>query len=224
MELSELCVLWDMDGTLVDSYELHYQTWRLAMLEVNVVLERQTFNENFGRTNRMSLPNYLGYEPNESHYEKLTRRKEALFQEKAAEVTNLFPGVEIWLGYLKKQGVKQAIASSAPKKNIDIFMNTFKLSHFFDALVAGSDLPSKPAPDVFLKAAKLLQHIPETAIVIEDAPAGLEAGKKAGMFTIGIATSNPADQLLADLVIPNFNLNPADVFHKILETISKRNI
>ncbi len=65
MKLSQLSVLWDMDGTIIDTSNWHFQTWHMTLQTINVNLELSVFNKYFGRNNRISIPHYLGYEPDE---------------------------------------------------------------------------------------------------------------------------------------------------------------
>jgi beta-phosphoglucomutase len=204
----KICILWDMDGTIIDSFDLHYESWRQALLEADVNLTRAKFKESFGRNNRISIAHYLGYEPDEALFQKLTGNKETLFRKFAADTARPFPGVIDWLSYFKEKHIKQAIASSAPPLNIEIILEAFHLNGFFCAIVPGANLPSKPAPDIFLKAAKALNCEPKDCVVIEDSSAGLLAGKAAGMVTVGVATTQAKNTIQADIILDDFQTQP----------------
>ena len=97
--------------------------------------------------------------------------------------------------------MKQAIASSAPPKNIEVLVQELQIGKYFDAIVSGYDIPGKPDPAVFLKAAQQVEVLPENCVVIEDAVAGVEGAKNAGMKCIAVTTTNVAEALSkADLI------------------------
>jgi beta-phosphoglucomutase-like phosphatase (HAD superfamily) len=101
--------------------------------------------------------------------------------------------------------------------NIDTLVDELGLRPFFDALVSGVDLPGKPEPVLFLKVADML-HVPaERCVVVEDAVAGVEAAKRAGMRCIAVTTTSPASALgAADLVVDRLDDLPIDAFQKLL--------
>jgi len=113
---------------------------------------------------------------------------------------------------LKAEGWLQALATSAPRGNIDAVFAALGLEKFFDATISSEEVKAgKPEPDVFLAAAANLDVAPRDCIVIEDAPAGLEAARRAGMKSIGVLTTHP--ELNADLVAPRLDQLPEDFFH-----------
>lgn len=201
-------ILWDLDGTLVDTKALHFASWHEALTTIGIDLDHATFEQCFGRNNSYSLPRYLGYTPSKEQFDQISGLKEEIFLQGAKKGARLFPGVRQWLDFFQERHFSQAIASSAPMCNIDTLIDACDISAYFSAIIPGADLPSKPAPDVFLKAAHALGIAAENCIVIEDAPAGLQAGRSAGMKTIGVANSHPIDSLVADLVVPGFMADP----------------
>jgi beta-phosphoglucomutase len=214
--MREIVIIWDLDGTLVDTKDFHFQSWHEAMLTVGINLDYQLFQQNFGRNNAEIIPIYLGYTPGKNLQTKLSDVKEDIFLSLVQGRSLLFEGVKNWLDYFQKQDYHQAIASSAPMKNIDALINPSQIRSYFEKIISGAHIPSKPAPDVFQLAARELNLKPAQCIVIEDAHAGLQAGRSAGMKTIGVATSHPLDSLLADLVIPDYSLDPSKVIKFLL--------
>ncbi len=218
----QLGILWDMDGTLIDSGNLHYEAWREALLNEGVSLTYETFVTGFGQNNRLCLPIYLGYQPDENQYQRVTDVKEQLYRELASSQGKLFPGVLDWLNYFQLQGIKQAIASSAPSLNVQKIVGVFNLGKYFEAMIAGEKLPSKPAPDVFLKAAQCIKVDPHNCIVFEDAQQGLDGAKAAGMFSIGVATTQARESLNADLLIDNYCSDPSEYLLKIRKLLLRK--
>jgi beta-phosphoglucomutase-like phosphatase (HAD superfamily) len=114
-------------------------------------------------------------------------------------------------------GYRQGVASSAPPANIDALIDGLGLRAYFDELVSGVDLPGKPEPAVFLEAARLLDVPPENCVVVEDAVAGVQAAKRAGMKCIAVTTTNSAQLLQeADIVVERLDTLAADAFRRLL--------
>jgi len=216
VDLSKMVILWDLDGTIVDSTECHYKTWALTLEKHGFSLSREKFKAHYGKNTKTALPIYLGFDPDPTLAENIQQEKEALFRQIMPKESQLVPGVISWLAAADDAGFKQAIASSAGMKNITTMLSAFNLLSYFDSLVSGANLPAKPQPDVFLAAADQLNQLPENCLVIEDSTAGVEAAKKAGMTCIAVLTSHSKSQLAsADLVIEDFNEPFTKVLHDL---------
>ncbi|MEL7645422.1 MAG: HAD family phosphatase [Anaerolineaceae bacterium] len=222
MENFNLAVLWDMDGTILDTLELHYQTWKEAFSDRPTLFSRELYRRHFGGNNRSTVPIYLGYEPDEEYYQHVVGLKEELFRQQFAEKTRLFPGIRAWFSYFAEHGAQQAIASSAMMENIDKVVDAFEIRKYFNALVPGEDLPSKPAPDIFLRAAGLLNMPPARCAVFEDSIHGINAAKAAGMVSVGVAgttTFKPGD---ADFLLDDYTQDPTALTRAILNLMEDR--
>lgn len=219
IQKTQFAALWDMDGTLIDAHELHYKAWKHALGNLVPHFDLELFALGFGSTNRAAIPIYLGYTPEEEQFHEISENKERFFRAHLAEGASLFPGVLKWLEWIKAQGIRQAIASSAPQENIDAVIDAFKLKDYFSLWLSGADLPSKPAPDVFLEAARRLGVKPQHSIVFEDARQGLAAGRAAGMATIGLQNPNKLLPEEADLILENYLGDPALILKPILERL-----
>lgn len=194
-------VLWDVDGTLVDSAECHYGAWRATMAEHGCALTRDAFAATFGQRNDAVLRQYLGREVTAEEVRRVGDAKEARYRGlvRARGVTAL-PGVCDWLARLRSEGWRQAIASSGPHLNSQAIIDALGLPETFDAVVSAEEVAhGKPAPDVFLAAADRLGVAPHRCVVVEDAPSGIEAGRRAGMHTLGVLTTHA--QLDAERVV-----------------------
>ncbi|MFC2052976.1 HAD family hydrolase [Chloroflexota bacterium] len=206
LDPSSIAVLWDMDGVLVDTAELHYQTWKQTLAGYGIPFSRQLFIEFFGMNNDQTLTRILGHPPEPSFLQESSDHKEDKFRKSIPGQIELYPGVRKLLQEIQRAGVRQAIASSAPQKNIDALVNELNLASFFQAIVSGHQLSSKPDPTTFLLAADSLGVKPQRCVVIEDALHGIEAARRAGMKCIAVATTNPVDLLSpADLVVKRIN-------------------
>jgi HAD superfamily hydrolase (TIGR01509 family) len=150
---------------------------------------------------------------------RISDHKEQLFRQIVQGHAQPLPGVVSWLERLKDTGARQAIASSAPPANIDTLVDELGLRASFDAIVTGYDMPGKPDPAVFLKAARLINVPSERCIVVEDAVAGVEAAKRAGMKCIAVTTTNPASALReADVVVDRLDALIDDAFTHLADS------
>lgn len=191
-------VIWDFDGVLADTAEAHYRCWVTALAEKEIALDRPTFDRVFGMNNRDTLNQLLGRPPEPSELESIAGRKEEIFRMEAQWLVRPMPGALPLLVELERVGWLQALASSTPKANIDLVLAVLGIRGRFQAILTGEDLPTgKPDPTLFLKAAEALGLSAEQCVVVEDAPAGLEAAHKAGMPCIAVATTRPREALAA---------------------------
>lgn len=209
-------VLWDMDGTLIDSAEYHWLTWRDTLTAEGHTLTHEQFASWFGQRNDAILRRYLGDAVPADAIERIGRAKESAYRRMVRERgIEPLPGVRQWLQRLSEAGWRQAVASSAPPANIQVILDVLGVERCFQAFVSAEEVPhGKPAPDVFVLAAQRLGVPPSHCIVVEDAPAGVEAGRRAGMRTIGIASmGRPLD---ADIVISSLEQLAPDAFDDLV--------
>jgi beta-phosphoglucomutase family hydrolase len=201
-------VLWDLDGTLVDSADYHWRAWRDTLARAGSAITYEQFLDGFGQKNDRILRMWFGADLAPRRIEELGGDKEAAYRRiTEAEGLSPLPGAAAWLESLRQSGWKQAIASSAPRANVDLMLRVAGLERYFDARVAAEDVSiGKPDPEVFLAAASQLGLTPSRCIVVEDALAGIEAARRAGMKCIGVTTVMP---LPADIFVATLaNLSP----------------
>lgn len=209
MSQSTFAILWDIDGTLVDTAELHFQAWVALARELEKPFTRADFAGTFGWRNPEIIPKLFGPHYDDSAIADLGNRKEDLYRAEAAKGVSLLPGVREILDAARIAGVRQAIGSSAPRSNIELILGLTQTADCFEAIVAMEDTRrGKPDPEVFLQGARKLGMAPENCIVLEDAPVGIQAAKSAGMKAVGITfvAHHPPDRLRsagADLVVPS---------------------
>jgi beta-phosphoglucomutase len=213
--MSHKAVLWDLDGTLVDSEEFHWQSWRDTMRVEGVELTYEQFLASFGQRNDRILPAWLGAEVDPGLVQRIGDDKEAGYR-RLAETHGLtpLPGAREWLSTLRASGWKQAIASSAPRMNVEMMLRVAGIEGCFDAIVSADDVTiGKPDPQVFLKAAEKVGVPPARCIVVEDAAAGIEGARRAGMRSIGVTKNARLD---ADMFVQSLRDLPADAFDRLL--------
>jgi HAD superfamily hydrolase (TIGR01509 family) len=211
-------ILWDLDGTLIDSAEQHYAAWRDALARRGREHTREEFFRGFGRRNDVILREIFGdtLTPEEAAgvADDREERYRRLVREQGLEP---LPGVTAWLTRLSEAGFRQALATSAPAANVAVVVEVLGLGRFFDATVSAEDVErGKPDPAVFLLAARRISVAPERCVVVEDAPAGLEGARRAGMKSVGILSSH-YPELRADIVVPSLADLPAGAIEDLLQ-------
>jgi HAD superfamily hydrolase (TIGR01509 family) len=208
-------VLWDVDGTLIDSSEYHWLSWRDALAAESFPLTRERFAESFGQRNDEILRAYFPRHTPEE-IARIGDAKEVRYRELIRERgITLLPGVRRWLDRLKRDGWLQAVASSAPRLNLDAIMSALGLEDYFAAVASAEDVTAgKPDPQVFLAAARKLRVAPSACVVVEDAPAGTEAARRARMRSIGVLSSHA--ELRADIVVRTLEELPDNAFNELL--------
>ncbi len=180
-------VIWDLDGVIIDSGEAHLKGWKQLAKEEGVQFTDEQFWSTFGQRNDAIIPTVWGPLPAEQ-IQALGDRKEAYVRKFARDIIHPLPGAIELLSELHDAGYPQAVASSTPIANLELISELLGLKRFITVFVSGETVPrGKPAPDVFLKAAQLLEVAPEHCLVIEDAVAGIEAAHAGGMHTIAVA-------------------------------------
>ncbi len=190
-------VLFDWDGVVIDSSAQHERSWELLSEEIGQPLPEGHFKAGFGKKNQEIIPNMLRWASDPGEIARLGDRKEELYRELVREQgVKVLPGARELLVALREAGIPRSIASSTPRSNLDAIFTATGLDGLFDAVVCGDDVKNgKPAPDVFLLAAKRLGLAPQDCLVIEDAHVGIAAAKAAGMKVLAVATTHPLEEL-----------------------------
>jgi beta-phosphoglucomutase family hydrolase len=190
-------VLWDLDGVLVDTARFHFQAWRQLFDELGRSFGEDEFRRTFGLRNdlifREELPDTSAEE-----MERLSEHKEALFRRFAAGDVAPLPGALELVLSTRAKGRRMALVTSTPRANIVFVLGQAGLAGAFETIVAAEDVSrGKPDPEGYLLAARRLGVPPERCLVIEDAPGGIEAGKRAGMHTLAVTTTHSREELTA---------------------------
>jgi len=210
-------VLWDMDGTLIDSEELHWISWRETMADEGIAITREQFLASFGQRNDSILPRWLGAAATPERIERIGNAKEELYRQLVRrDGISPLPGVASWLQRLHHEGWLQAIASAAPRANVEVVLQALSATHLFQGIVSAEDVHrGKPDPEVYLLAAARVGASPERCVVVEDAVAGVEGARTAGMRSIGV--SRNGKHLPADTVVESLALLDAHAFDTLLQ-------
>jgi HAD superfamily hydrolase (TIGR01509 family) len=216
-EAIKCAVLWDMDGVLVDSAEYHFLAWQDALRALeNYEISHDKFRHTFGQRNDTVLRDIFGASYSDEDIARVADYKEAAYRALVLErgITPL-PGVLKWLAYLQENGWGQAVASAAPRANVDAIVDSLGIRGYFGALTSAEDVTrGKPDPQVYLLAAERVGALPAQSIVIEDAPAGAEGARRAGMACIGVLSSH--GQLQADVVVRSLDELHEGIFGELI--------
>ncbi|MCP5469352.1 MAG: HAD family phosphatase [Chlamydiales bacterium] len=197
--------LFDNDGVLIDTTELHWLAWQKLMEEdPSLRMTRAQFTYGFGKTNKLIMDETM---PDASVEQKKrwAERKEELFRALAKHEVEIIHGMEHFLQKVQEANIPHIIASSTPLKNLEMYLEATHLGKYFDYYISGEEVAQgKPAPDIFIAAAHRLGLDPHDCVVFEDAPAGVLAARAAGCFVVALETSHPHTDLPTyDLVYPS---------------------
>jgi len=181
-------VLWDVDGTLVDTAELHFAAWVEVCRELGRDFTRADFAATFGHRNPEIFAYLFPGRFDDARVADLGERKEVLYRDAARrQGVRLLPGARALMDALHAAGVKQALGSSAPRANLELLEELTGVGTFLQAVVGAEDTQrGKPDPQVFLVGAERLGVAPRRCVVMEDAVAGVQAAKAAGMKCVAI--------------------------------------
>ena len=208
-------ILWDLDGTLVDSEEFHWLSWKDVLARAGVTVTHEQFLECFGMKNDPIMRTWLGagYTPERSA--RLAEAKEAFYRHLVTEHgLQALPWAREWVADLQAAGWKQAIVTSAPAANAEVMLRALNMTELFETVVTAEDVTEgKPDPEAFLLAASRLGVPPSRCIVVEDSTAGIEGARRAGIKSVGISKHV---RLWADVYNLSLGDIPADTFDQLL--------
>ncbi|MGE5593399.1 MAG: beta-phosphoglucomutase, partial [Betaproteobacteria bacterium] len=198
--------IFDLDGVVVDTAKYHYLAWKRLANELGFDFSPED-NEKLKGVSRMRsleiLLEIAGLSLDEQKKTELAEKKNRWYVEYVSKLSpsEILPGASEFIGGLRKLGIKTALASAS--KNAPIILEGLGITTLFDAVVDGNTASkAKPDPEVFLLAAARLGADPRRCVAFEDAEAGVEAARRAGMFAVGVG--KPEVLRHADHVIPGF--------------------
>lgn len=204
MERKLKAVIFDLDGVICFTDKYHYQAWKQMADEIGVYFDETINNRLRGVSRMASLDIILEKADREYSAEEksaLAEKKNAIYVKLLDEMSaaDLSDEVRDTLVYLREKGCLLAIGSSS--KNAKKILSKIGLGDFFDAISDGTNITkSKPDPEVFLKAAKMLNVSPENALVVEDALAGIDAAVAGGFKSVGLGEAATHPQVTYPIV------------------------
>jgi len=188
-----------MDGTLADTMPTHQLAWDKLLPELGIVVDRDDFfSWSAGLTNREIFPRLLGSDITVEEINRLSDHKESLFRELYRSQMTTVNGAEAFLQRTTAAGYRRGVGTAAPPHNVDLVLDGLNLRQHFQTIVCNTDVErGKPDPEIFLLVAKRLGSRPEDCVVFEDAPAGIEAARRAGMTCVVITSTLTRAQVAA---------------------------
>lgn len=202
-------VLFDMDGVLVNNLEIHRQAFAEFFRRYGVERTFDELSRVFGKGNDDIMGELMPADVVERvGIRQLGYEKEAIYREIYAPIITPQPGLLAFLAECESEGLRSAVGSSGYKANVDFVLDKCNIRRYFEATVAGDEVTRcKPDPEIYLTAAAKLCLAPCECIVFEDAEAGIEAAKRAGMKVVALATTFDREFLAttdADMIIGDF--------------------
>ena len=195
-------IIFDLDGTLADTEPLHMEAWLGTLADHGLEFDEPWFHQWIGTSDRVLAESVVEEYKLKATVADLQEAKRNTYHRMAAERATLFPEVEAGLVSLKVQ-FKLGIATNSSNEDAAAVFHSTRVNQHVQFVATVDDvLPNmKPAPDIYLFAAKGIGVHPSLALAVEDSPAGVQAAKSAGLFTLGITSSQPAEKLVsADLI------------------------
>jgi len=203
-----------MDGTLADTMPYHQQAWDALLPELGISVDKdEFFRWTAGLTNREIFPRLLARELDDDEVATLSERKESFYRELYQPHVAAMPGAVRFMEDARAAGIALAVGTAAPPGNIELVLDTLDLRGLLPVVVGAADVErGKPEPDIFLKAAERLGAAAVDCIVFEDAPAGIEAARRAGMGCV-VVTTTLSREAIAQLPAREHVLLVIDDFH-----------
>ena len=213
-------VIFDVDGTLVDTVDMHAEAWQRAFREFGKELEFQTVREQIGKGGDQLMPEFLSEKELEEFGEKLEERRTEIFDNEYLPKSEAFPKVRELVERIKKDGKRVVLASSATEKELEFFKKVMNIADLLEAATSAADAEaSKPEPDIFEAAlAKIGNPDASRCVVVGDTPYDSIAAGKINLRTIGVLSGGFPKQSLTDAGCVEIYLNPADLLARYDES------
>ncbi|WKV12783.1 HAD family phosphatase [Marivirga harenae] len=201
-------IIFDMDGVIIDNISYHIEALKIFLKQFGKEVTEEEFQNHYnGRTiQEVILDLKPGADPKEVM--RLAEEKEKIYRDLYSQDLAPTPGLMEFLPKAKKAGLKMAVATSAITANADFTLDGLNIREYFDAVIDSTMvIKGKPDPQIYIKAAEQLNISPENCVVMEDALAGIQSAKSAGMDVIGLYTSLKKEELPNGLLmkIKDFN-------------------
>lgn len=189
-------VIWDLDGTLADTAELHFRGWQAVLRGYGIDYSYAEFIAGFGRNNAEILSELMPH-LDSATIMAISVEKETMTRTMLPTLPPpLLPGVPALLEQFRKRGLRQFIGSSGPMVNIVAVVNVLGIGDYFHGILSGARIPrGKPDPAIFLHCAAAAEARPEECLVFEDSIHGVEAAIRGGMDCVVVGDLARSDQL-----------------------------
>jgi HAD superfamily hydrolase (TIGR01549 family) len=206
-------IIFDLDGTLVDSVKYHAEAWVKAFKEYGYDFSPETLSKQIGKGSEFIVGELLSSEEAEKLHSDIAEYRKQYYQDNLLEKVQPFPKVKELFEKIEGDGIKIVLASSARKDTIEHYKKLLDIEDLIDGATSTDDVEqSKPEPDIFTSALAKLDNIePEEVIVVGDSPYDAIAAKKVNLTTIGLLGGGFSAETLTDAGCAAIYQDPADL-------------
>ncbi|HKJ80104.1 MAG TPA: HAD family phosphatase [Prolixibacteraceae bacterium] len=192
----EVAVIFDMDGVIVDNGKYHQKAWEEFCVRHKISFSEEKFkNKYFGRTNNQVLPELFDKDLSENEVKQLADEKEKIYRCIYKPHLKAVSGLHEFLEELKTNNIPVAVATSAPQENVDFVLKGLKIDKYIQQVVTDAMvLRGKPHPEIYLKAAEMLNVAPPLCVVFEDSLSGTKSAYDSGAKVVAVTTTLPAEK------------------------------
>ena len=201
-------LLFDLDGTLADTDSIHFAVWQDILVRYDLDIDRTFYRQRIsGRTNSKIIKDIIPQLTLEDAW-KLATEKEETYRRLANSLLPT-PGLERLIDLTERASIKRAVVTNAPEDNAIFTLKALRLTDTFPTVIMAKDAPpGKPDPAPYQLALNRLMVKNNRAIAFEDSVAGIRSAVDAGIYTIGVTSTHPAEDLLkagASMTLNDFN-------------------
>jgi len=195
--MSQQCVIFDMDGVICHTNPHHVVAFEAFFDKYQIPYTQEEFEEHmYGKHNGYILTHFFKRSVAGEELAKLEFEKEAMFREIYKDKVETIPHYLKFLEELKSRGFKTAVATSAPRANLDLIITALQIKDKMDSMLSSEDVKHhKPDPEVYLKSAAHVGVSPADCVVFEDSFSGASAAINAGMKVVGVLSTHTKEQL-----------------------------
>lgn len=217
-------ILFDLDGTLADTDSIHFAVWQDILVRFDLDIDRTFYRQRIsGRTNSKIIKDIIPQLNLEDAW-KLATEKEETYR-RIVNFLRPTPGLDRLIELTETVPLKRAVVTNAPEDNAVYMLKILRLTSTFETVIMAKDAPpGKPDPAPYTLALNSLEVDSQKAIAFEDSAAGIQSAVGAGIYTVGITSSQPAEYLLdagASMTITDFN--DQELWKLLKSLISKAN-
>ncbi|HET8991955.1 MAG TPA: HAD family phosphatase [Candidatus Saccharimonadales bacterium] len=201
-------ILLDMNGVLVNDEHLHEEAFAITFEDSGLSLQPEDYKAYFaGRTDKEGVEAYLAAKGSNIPADKIVLAKSQRYIQLSSEGVQDYEGVREFVERAVRRGIKVAVVTSAPRNEASSLLESIGIARYLATSVTAEDVNNgKPSPEGYLKAAERLQIDPAKCLVVEDAPSGILAAKKAGMMCVAVSNTHTPDELImADEIVPQLS-------------------
>ncbi|WP_348797106.1 HAD family hydrolase [Flavobacterium adhaerens] len=195
--MKQQCVIFDMDGVICHTNPHHAKAFEAFFDKYQIPHSEKEFEDHmYGKHNGYIMSHFFERPISGIELKELENEKESMFREIYKDKVKTIPHYLDFLKKLKAHNFKTAVATSAPRANLDLIVNTLGIADKMNSMMASEDVTAhKPNPEVYLKSAERVGVSPSDCVVFEDSFSGVTAGLNAGMKVVGVLSSHTREQL-----------------------------